>query len=372
MKNKMKNKIGRTGGEKNGGKNSAPKRARRFIIGTAAAVFAIHSAAAAEVSAVATIAPLHSILQNIVGETDAVHLLVDPDGSPHHARLSPSRARLLQNADAVFYLDESFERFIKRPLRTTPENARIRLANHLRIAKYNEHHSEHDEHENHSDEHDFEHGHSEHDEHENHSDEHDSEHGHSEHDEHENHSDEHDSEHGDRHGELDFHIWLDADLTRDAARQMAKKLAEINPPRAAEYAENLRNLEKRLSDLDARLQKILTPLRDRPFMTMHDAYGYFVRRYELSFVGALHGGHAESLSAKRLRETRRTIAESGAVCIFGEPQLPARQLTAATENLNIKTGELDPLGANLQPGADLYFDLMTQMARALSDCLSPS
>ena len=348
MKNKMKNKIGRTGGEK----NSAPKRVRRFIIGTAAAVFAIHSAAA-EVSAVATIAPLHSILQNIVGETDAVHLLVDPDGSPHHARLSPSRARLLQNADAVFYLDESFERFIKRPLRTTPENARIRLANHLRIAKYNEHHSEHDEHENHSDEHD-------------------SEHGHSEHDEHETHSDEHDSEHGDHHGELDFHIWLDADLTRDAARQMAKKLAEINPPRAAEYAENLRNLEKRLSDLDARLQKILTPLRDRPFMTMHDAYGYFVRRYELSFVGALHGGHAESLSAKRLRETRRTIAESGAVCIFGEPQLPARQLAAATENLNIKTGELDPLGANLQPGADLYFDLMTQMARALSDCLSPS
>ena len=158
MKNKMKNKIGRTGGEKNGEKNSAPKRVRRFIIGTAAAVFAIHSAAA-EVSAVATIAPLHSILQNIVGETDAVHLLVDPDGSPHHARLSPSRARLLQNADAVFYLDESFERFIKRPLRTTPENARIRLANHLRIAKYNEHYSderdsEHDsEHENHSDEH---------------------------------------------------------------------------------------------------------------------------------------------------------------------------------------------------------------------------
>ena len=364
----MKNKIGRTGG----GKNSAPKRVRRFIIGTAAAVFAIHSAAA-EVSAVATIAPLHSILQNIVGETGAVHLLVDPDGSPHHARLSPSRARLLQNADAVFYLDESFERFIKRPLRTTPENARIRLANHLRIAKYNEHYSDerdsehggHSEHENHSDEH------------ENHSDEHDSEHGgHSEHenhsDEHETHSDEHDSEHGDRHGELDFHIWLDADLTRDAARQMAKKLAEINPPRAAEYAENLRNLEKRLSDLDARLQKMLTPLRDRPFMTMHDAYGYFVRRYELSFVGALHGGHAESLSAKRLRETRRTIAESGAVCIFGEPQLPARQLTAATENLNIKTGELDPLGANLQPGADLYFDLMTQMARALSDCLSPS
>ena len=348
MKNKMKNKIGRTGGEKNGEKNSAPKRVRRFIIGTAAAVFAIHSAAA-EVSAVATIAPLHSILQNIVGETDAVHLLVDPDGSPHHARLSPSRARLLQNADAVFYLDESFERFIKRPLRTTPENARIRLANHLRIAKYNEHYS---------DERDSEHG--GHSEHENHSDEH------------ENHSDEHDSEHGDRHGELDFHIWLDADLTRDAARQMAKKLAEINPPRAAEYAENLRNLEKRLSDLDARLQKILTPLRDRPFMTMHDAYGYFVRRYELSFVGALHGGHAESLSAKRLRETRRTIAESGAVCIFGEPQLPARQLTAATENLNIKTGELDPLGANLQPGADLYFDLMTQMARALSDCLSPS
>ncbi|MGI9298043.1 MAG: metal ABC transporter solute-binding protein, Zn/Mn family, partial [Gammaproteobacteria bacterium] len=93
--------------------------------------------------------------------------------------------------------------------------------------------------------------------------------------------------------------------------------------------------------------------------------------YGLSDIGALRGGHAESLSAKRLREARRKLAQSGAVCIFGEPQLPARQLAAAAENTGVRIGVLDPLGANLTPGASLYFELMLQMGRAFSECLSP-
>ena len=188
-----------------------------------------------------------------------------------------------------------------------------------------------------------------------------------EHDDHDAH-DEHD-EHAA--GETDWHVWLDVERARHIARRMAQELAAIYPQREAQYAANLRRLEERLGDLDLRLQKMLAPARGRSFMTTHDAYQYFVRRYKLSDSGALRGGHAEALSAKRLRTARRRLARGDIVCVFAEPQLPARQLESLTEDTNVKTGVLDPLGADLTPGASLYFDLMLQMGRAFAECLSP-
>ena len=39
-----------------------------------------------------------------------------------------------------------------------------------------------------------------------------------------------------------------------------------------------------------------------------------------------------------------------------------------SKDTNIKTGVLDPLGATLNPGKDLYFDLISNMAKSFKGC----
>ena len=42
--------------------------------------------------------------------------------------------------------------------------------------------------------------------------------------------------------------------------------------------------------------------------------------------------------------------------------------TAVAKDMNIKTGIVDPLGATLNPGKGLYFDLIKNMSKSFKGC----
>ena len=63
---------------------------------------------------VVTIKPLHSLVSGVLGDTGKATVLITGNTSPHHFHLKPSHVRLLQNADAVFYIDEEFEIFLHK------------------------------------------------------------------------------------------------------------------------------------------------------------------------------------------------------------------------------------------------------------------
>jgi len=79
---------------------------------------------------------------------------------------------------------------------------------------------------------------------------------------------------------------------------------------------------------------------------------------------------ADRPSAKRLTEIRHRIEESGAVCAFAEPQFEPKLLETVIEGQDVAKGILDPIGADLEPGVDLYPALMERLATSLIDCLS--
>ena len=108
----------------------------------------------------------------------------------------------------------------------------------------------------------------------------------------------------------------------------------------------------------------------RPFIVLHDAYPYFERHYNVLAVGSLTLEPNEPASAKRLSEIRKKMRDSGAVCIFREPQFDDRLLRTAAEGMPVRLGILDPVGADLDPGEELYLSLMKNLAANLSDCLT--
>jgi zinc transport system substrate-binding protein len=168
---------------------------------------------------------------------------------------------------------------------------------------------------------------------------------------------------------LDGHIWLDPQNAMVIVTRMREELAGLDPAHAGTYAENATATLARLTVLDHALSARLAPLREKPFIVFHDAYQYFERHYALAGIGAIALNPELQPGARTLKALRSRLVEQGALCAFAEPQFEPKLLGAITRGTETRLGTLDPEGAMLEPGADLYFILLNNLADSLAGCL---
>ena len=58
-------------------------------------------------------------------------------------------------------------------------------------------------------------------------------------------------------------------------------------------------------------------------------------------------------------------------CVLTEPQFEPRLVNVIVEGTGARSGAVDPLGATIESGPDLYFTLLRNMAASFKDCLGP-
>ncbi len=168
------------------------------------------------------------------------------------------------------------------------------------------------------------------------------------------------------------HLWLDPANAARIVQLAAAALSDLDPANAAAYGANARSLGERLAALDRELRHRLAPLAGRPFLVFHDAYAYLEARYGLRALGAFAINPAVAPGARRLAELRRRILQTGALCVFAEPQFRPGVVEAVVADTPAQSGVLDPLGAALRPGPEAYFRLMRGLADSLVACLRRS
>ena len=166
-----------------------------------------------------------------------------------------------------------------------------------------------------------------------------------------------------------MHLWLDPANAKEIGEIVAVALAARDPANAGRYTDNAAALGRRLDALDAELAAALAPVREKRFVVFHDAYQYFEAHYGLNGVGAITVNPERRPSAKRLSDIRARITELGAACVFAEPQFEPALVDTIVEGTKAKKGVLDPEGADLPDGPDLYPTLMRNVAAALRGCL---
>ena len=71
---------------------------------------------------------------------------------------------------------------------------------------------------------------------------------------------------------------------------------------------------------------------------------------------------------KQIAEIKDLVDDKDIKCIFSEPQFNPDIIKAVAKDMNIKTGVVDPLGATLNPGKDLYFSLIKNMSASFKGC----
>ena len=307
------------------------------------ALLSFITSAKAEIKVVTSIKPIHSLVSYVMDGVGTPDLIVDGFNSPHNFQLKPSHAKMLENADIIFWIGEGLENFLEKPLDSISKNAKkvelmeIKGINKLEFREKNifaEH--DHDEHKHEED------GHKE-----------------EKHDDHDGHDD-----HG--HGEHDPHIWLDPQNAKVIVKLITKDLSELDSKNAPTYK---KNSEKALSDLDKLIKEVKKDTnKDLRFVVFHDAYHYYEDRFGINLLGALTVNPDVLPGAEQLAEIREVIEHEKVNCIFSEPQFNPDIIKSIAKDTGVKTGVLDPLGANLDKGKNLYFDLIKNISSSFKGC----
>ena len=394
----------------------------------------------AEVKVVTTIQPLHSLISNVMGNKGKLDLILEGTASPHSFTLKPSHAKMLENADAIFWIDKDLESFLEKPLKSIPKKAKVihlMDLSSLEIHKFREKniyggHDDHDDHDKHGHKEDK---HAKHDDHDKHGhgegafewaglfelkagtynwsfskvdggyadpamkmviietkDIHDSEElaeklleaktsdnksngsvltakdisytlnfdesknvtsfkveikkdgkyaFFTEHMPFEFEANEHffkdksgnDIEpiaqepseggghhhgHAHAHGEFDVHIWLDPNNAKVIVTEVANELASLDSKNSNFYKMNAKKTVEKLDILINQIDKSIN--KKASFVTFHDAYQYFEKRFGVEALGALTINTDIQPGAKQIAEIKDLVEDKNIKCIFSEPQ----------------------------------------------------
>ncbi len=308
---------------------------RRLIALTAAPALLLAAAARAEVPAVVTDIPaVQSLAAQVMGDLGAPAILLERGGNAHGYQMKPSQARALQKADLIFWVGPEMTPWLDRAIDGVALSGRPVALLHAEGTFRRTFGAEGHAHEG------------------------------------EDHAPDA-REDEEAHTVTDPHAWLDPANAQAWLGVIAAELAAADPGNAATYSANAAAAARRIAALDAQIAAELAPVKDRPFVVVHDAYGYFADHYGLTIAGTVSPGDAAEPGAERLNGIRRLLEEAAAVCIFPEAQHDPRQIAALVDGTPVRLGgALDPEGSSLPFGPELYPALLTGLATTIVDCLA--
>ena len=299
------------------------------------------AAAQAAPHVVATIKPVHALVAAVMDGVGEPALIVKGASSPHTYALKPSDAAVLAAADVVFWTGHDMELFLADKLQTLAPKARsvpLSEAEGIVLLPLREGgmFEAHDHADDHGD------------------DDHGDQAGH----------DDHSHEEG-----ADMHVFLDPANAKAMVGEIADVLAELDPENASTYASNAAREQVALDELIAGVQAMLDPVKDKPVVVFHDAYQYFERRFGLNVVGSITVSPDVAPGAERIAEIRAKLGELSAACVFAEPQFQPRIVETLVAGTSARIGTLDPEGADIPEGRDMYATLLRNLAQGLVACL---
>lgn len=305
-----------------------PQRKRhpmRYIISLPLAILPLPLMA--EVPAVVTdIPPVHALVSQVMGDLGAPVLLLEKSADEHDFQLRPSQMQSIAYADVVIWVGRELTPWLDRALEGSAAASLPLLDASPVLRSYDE----------------------------------------------ADHANESDADHDAHvHDGLDPHAWLDPKNAAAWLEVIAADLARLDPEHAAVYAGNAARAAAQVMALDGEISASLARAKPRPFITQHDAYGYFTAHFGLTYAGALSAGDAAAPGAAHVQELQAQVAGGRVVCLFPEAQHDPALLTQVQGGSTARMGgALDPVGSTIEAGPEAYATLLRGLAQTLADCLN--
>lgn len=333
-------------------RSAAAKALASAVLSSVITTDAFAGSGAPVTDVVATIKPVHALVQLVMGDAGTPKLLVGGSASPHTYALKPSDARALHSAKLVFRVSEQIEPFTRKILTSLPKTVTVvTLAKADGISLLPRRSGDAFESHDHSGD---AHGHDHHG-HEGH--------GHVSRKTGPGQDGDHDPE------GHDGHVWLDPDNAKAMIGSIASALSAAYPEQAQTFSANAEAARKDIDALTVEIATTVETVKGKPYIVFHDAYQYFETRFGVPALGSITVSPEVQPSAKRLAAIRKKIRELGASCVFAEPQFKSKLIQTVIEGTGARAGTLDPEGAAIGEGRDAYATLLRNLAKGLVECL---
>jgi len=244
---------------------------RAFLLTPTLLAVALPASAQAPIKAVATFSILGDLLAEVAGDKVELSVVVGPDIDAHAYQPRPTDARALADAKVLVSNGLGFEGWIDRLAKAAPFKGRAIVAT-AGVATLKA----------------------------------GADHGHS---------------HGHSHGQgPDPHCWQDVQRVRTYVANIAKGLAEADPPNAAHYRERAQAFDRRLVDLDAWVKAEIArvPADKRRAITGHDSFRYFSSAYGVKFQSPRGYNTSSEPSARDVATLIREVREQRIKALFVE------------------------------------------------------
>jgi zinc/manganese transport system substrate-binding protein/manganese/iron transport system substrate-binding protein len=174
----------------------------------------------------------------------------------------------------------------------------------------------------------------------------------------------------------DPHIWFAPENAKVMVANITKALVAVDPSGASTYQANQRAYAAELDSLDAEIASALSGLTNKKLVSNHDAFGYYVERYGLEFVGSVipsFDTQAE-LSSGDIAELVDKIKAEGVKAVFSEASLPPKTAEAIASQAGVKVVEGDDalFSDSLGPpgsGGDTYLKMQRHNTKVIVENL---
>jgi ABC-type Zn uptake system ZnuABC Zn-binding protein ZnuA len=176
-------------------------------------------------------------------------------------------------------------------------------------------------------------------------------------------------------GDLDPHAWHDPENDKTMVTAIAEALAAADSTNADAYRANADSYRARLAEVDAEVRALIEsiPPAGRKIVTNHDGFGYFIRRYGLTFVGAVIPSTTTGSepSARDIADLVDTIEREDVKAIFAESSVDPKVARRVAEDTGAKiiddlyVDSLGPPGS----GADTVDGMLLANARTIAEAL---
>jgi ABC-type Zn uptake system ZnuABC Zn-binding protein ZnuA len=181
---------------------------------------------------------------------------------------------------------------------------------------------------------------------------------------------------GEHAAEGDPHIWQDPRNAKVMVHNVGVALAAADPAHRADYEANEAAYAAELDRLDAEIAGQIAALANKRLVTNHDAFGYYVDRFGLDFVGAIIPGFDSQaeLSAQDISRIVSLIKATGVKAVFSEASLPPKtaESIARDAGVAVVAGDDALYGDSLGPpgsDGDTYVKTLRHNTREIVDHL---
>ena len=140
---------------------------------------------------------------------------------------------------------------------------------------------------------------------------------------------------------LDPHIWLDPLRAKEEVRNIRDGLAKINPSNKQDYFDNAKIFSMDLDKLDSKIRTELADCKKRDFISFHNSFSYFAKRYGLNQHSISGSGPQMEFTPTRLAEIIDLAKNLDLHIIYSEELVDPRYASVIAEE--IPNGKVLPL-----------------------------